>query len=55
MHTLARWSYKLGRTPHIEGTPFIPADWTEFYHDAKEDIQPNATEPKGKPVVFFCF
>jgi hypothetical protein len=41
--------------PNIDETKFPIADWTEFYRDAKEEIPPNAPEPRGKEVHMYCF
>jgi hypothetical protein len=41
--------------PKIELSSFPIADWTEFYHNAKEDIPTNAPEPLGKEVHMYCF
>ena len=30
-------------------------DWDDFYQDAKEDLQPNEPEPRGKSVQINCF
>jgi len=30
-------------------------DWTDFYHDAKEPIPPNAPEPRGYEVQINAF
>jgi len=30
-------------------------DWSDFYHDAKEQIPPDAPEPLGKPVMMVAF
>jgi hypothetical protein len=34
---------------------FIKADWTDFYHDAKDTMPPNAPEPRGNSVIMSCF
>jgi hypothetical protein len=34
---------------------FIQYDWTDFYHDAKESIPPNAPEPRGKAIQLTAF
>jgi hypothetical protein len=31
-------------------TDFSHYDWTDFYHEAKENIPPNAPVPRGNPV-----
>jgi hypothetical protein len=36
-------------------TSFEQHDWTDFYHDAKEDIPPNAPPPRGNAVQINCF
>jgi hypothetical protein len=34
---------------------FKTVDWADFYPDAKEDLPPNAPEPRGKSVQINCF
>jgi hypothetical protein len=41
--------------PNVDLANFPVADWTEFYHDAKEEIPLNAPEPLGKEVNMYCF
>jgi hypothetical protein len=38
-----------------ENASFQTNDWTEFYHDAKEAIPPNAPEPRGRVVQMNAF
>ncbi len=45
----------LAKLPAIDEKHVIKQDWTEFYHDAKEPIPPNAPEPRGKFVMVSCF
>ena len=39
----------------IAESKFVKQDWTEFYHDAKENIPPNALEARGNTVQLNCF
>ena len=34
---------------------FTKQDWTEVYHDAKENSPPNALEVRGNTVQLNCF
>ncbi len=34
---------------------FLEHDWTDFYHDATEQLPPNAPVPRGNPVQMNCF
>ena len=36
-------------------TDFSHYDWTDFYHEAKENIPPNAPVPRGNPVQINAF
>jgi hypothetical protein len=38
-----------------EQASFQQYEWTDFYHDAKESIPPNAPEPRGNPVQINAF
>ncbi len=41
--------------PDIDERYFTKLDWTEFYGDAKENLPPNAPEPRGKALNMYCF
>jgi hypothetical protein len=34
---------------------FLEHDWTDFYHNATEQLPPNAPVPRGNPVQMNCF
>ena len=41
---------------YVEFTDYVESDsWKDFYGDVKEDIPPNAPEPRGKPVQSTAF
>lgn len=42
--------------PEVDDNRFqLDADWTEFYHDAKEEDPRGMPTPLGKPVIISCF
>jgi len=41
--------------PDIDERRFLPADWSDFYPDASDELPPNMPEPRGLPVDVTCF
>jgi hypothetical protein len=41
--------------PYVDEAQFTPVDWSDFYHEAKEAIPPNAPEPRGSSILISCF